>query len=57
VQRKGFERIFAKPRGKLAHVFPAGVVEVLACGKNFNPLRAAATGDFQQPGVKTLVQK
>jgi hypothetical protein len=57
VQRKGFERIFAKPRGKLAHVFPAGVVEVLARGKNFNPLRAAATGDFQQPGVKTLVQK
>jgi hypothetical protein len=30
---------------------------MLACGKDLHPLRAATRGDFQQSGVKALVQK
>jgi hypothetical protein len=38
-------------------MFAAGVVEVLARSKNFDPLCARATRHVQQARMKTLIQK
>ena len=38
-------------------MFAAGVVEVLAGGKNFDSLGAGAAGEFQQAGVEAFFQK
>jgi hypothetical protein len=57
MHRPGFKRIGAEPSGKLCDVLAAGVVKVLASGKNLNRLRSGPAGKLQQPRVKALVQE
>ena len=57
VHRPGLERIGAEPAGQLSDVLAAGVVEVLARGKNLHRLRARAGGKLQEPRMQSLVQE
>jgi pseudomonalisin len=57
VHRPALQRIGGKPAGQLLHMLAAGVVEVLACGKDLHRLGSAARGQFQQPGMQPLLQE
>ena len=53
----GCERVGPEPVGQLGDVLAAGVVEVLAGGKDLHRLRTGTGGEFQQPGMQALVKK
>ncbi len=57
VHRKGLQRVRAEPLGQLGHVLAAGVVEVLARGKDLHRLRAGALRKLKQAGVQTMIQE
>jgi hypothetical protein len=46
-----------EPVGDLLDVLAAGVVEVLACGKDLNGLRATAGQGVEEAGVETLAEE
>ncbi len=52
-----FEWIRGEPGGQLHDVLAAGVVKVLARGKELDALGAGARCGFQQTGVQSLLQK
>ncbi len=51
------QSVGTEPFRQLSHVLAAGVVEVLARGKNLHRLRAGAVGELKQSGMKALVQE
>ena len=53
----GYERVGAEPVGQLDHMLAAGVVEMLAGGKNLHSLRAGAGGKLEQAGMQPLIEK
>ena len=57
VHGEGLERVGAEPLGQLGHVLAAGVVEVLARGKDLHRLRAGAVRELKQARVQTVIQK
>ena len=57
MHRKGLERVGAEPLGQLGHVLAAGVVEMLARGKNLHRLRAGALRELKQARMQTVIQK
>ena len=57
VHGEGLERIGAEPLGQLGDVLAAGVVEVLARGKDLHRLRAGAGRELKQARVQTVIQE
>ncbi len=57
VHRKRLERVGAEPLGQFGHLLAAGVVEVLARGKNLHRLRAGALRELKQARMQTVIQK
>ena len=57
MHREGLERIGAEPLGQLGHMLAAGVVEVLARGKDLHRLRAGALRELKQARMQTVIQK
>ena len=54
---EGLKRIGAEPVGEFGDVFAAGVVEVLARGKDLDRLCAGAGSELKQAGMKAMSQK
>src|ERR1035441_8266871 len=54
---KGFKRVGAEPIGELGAMFAAGVVEVLAGGKDLHSFRAGAGSQFEQAWVQALFEE
>jgi len=57
VHGEGVQRVGGEPVAQFGHMFAAGVVKVLACGKDLHRLRPGTGGEFQQPRVQALVQE
>ena len=57
VHRERLKRIGAEPLCQLGDVLAAGVVEVLARGKDFDRLSAGAGGQLEQAGMQSMSQE
>ena len=57
VHRPGLKGIGTKPGGQLGDLLAAGVIEMLARGKDLDALCASTGRQFQQPRMQTLVEK
>ena len=57
VHGEGLKRVGTEPLSQLGHMLAAGVVKVLAGGKDLDRLRAGTTGKLKQAWVQAMVQK
>ena len=57
MQRKRLQRIGTEPVAKLAHMFAAGVVEVLPRGEDLHRLHAGSSCKFQESRMQPLIEK
>src|ERR1700759_2079668 len=57
MQRVRLDLARLEPVGDLLDVLAAGVIEVLACSKDFNGLSATAGQRIEQAGVQTLAEE
>jgi hypothetical protein len=57
VHGERLKRIGAEPCTKLGHVLAAGVVEMLAGGKDLNSLRTRMGGQIQESRMQALIEE
>ena len=57
VHGKGLKRIGAEPCAEFGHVLAAGVVKMLAGGKDLNSLSARTGGQFQESRMQALIEE
>jgi uncharacterized membrane protein len=57
MHREGFGRIVPKPLRKLADVHAAGVIEVLARGKQLYALGSRASKNIEQARMQAMIEE